>query len=227
MKSAFAAVATALCLSAGALAQTSPPLVNTPVPNPPVCQPLLITWSGGTPPYFLVRTLFLPSLLVDLISISILPGGQPSAPALLDFGQVDGTSLTWRVNFTVGTSLGLVLRDNTGLVSQSAPFSVAAGSDLSCLSGSGSSSTGSSSTGSGPGSSSSSGSSSTAAVTSPTSPASTPVTPTSRSSSASSHSSGTGTSSSATNAPSSAASIESVQMGLVGALGAALVALLA
>ncbi|KAH9481374.1 hypothetical protein JR316_0005899 [Psilocybe cubensis] len=224
MKSAFAAVATALCLSAGALAQTSPPLVNTPVPNPPVCQPLLITWSGGTPPYFL-RSVGFPSLVVPLLNI--LPGGQPSAPALLDFGQVDGTSLTWRVNFTVGTSLGLVLRDNTGLVSQSAPFSVAAGSDLSCLSGSGSSSTGSSSTGSGPGSSSSSGSSSTAAVTSPTSPASTPVTPTSRSSSASSHSSGTGTSSSATNAPSSAASIESVQMGLVGALGAALVALLA
>ncbi|KAF9003949.1 hypothetical protein BDQ17DRAFT_1424918 [Cyathus striatus] len=93
--------------------------VNTPVPNPPVCQPVMITWTGGTPPYF------------------------------LDFGTItDGTSFRWVVNEPVGTSLGLDLRDNTGTVVQSGTFSVASGPDTSCIgassSGSGSSSAGAS-----------------------------------------------------------------------------------
>jgi hypothetical protein len=80
---------------------------------------------------------------------SILPGGQPNAAPLLDLGEQTGTSTTWIVNIgagtppfpfpffsskshidrkTTGTSLGLTLRDTNGLVAQSAPFTVLAGS---------------------------------------------------------------------------------------------------
>jgi hypothetical protein len=52
------------------------------------CQPVALNWRGGTPPYFL----------------SIIPGGQVSAAALIDFGQLSGTSLTWTANITAGTS---------------------------------------------------------------------------------------------------------------------------
>ena len=57
---------------------------------------------------------------------SLLPGGQPSATPLVDFGRQNGTSLTWTVNQPAGTSLGLTLRDSTGKVAQSAPFTVTA-----------------------------------------------------------------------------------------------------
>lgn len=33
---------------------------------------------------------------------SILPGGQPSAPALVDLGQQNGVSFTWTVNQAAG-----------------------------------------------------------------------------------------------------------------------------
>jgi hypothetical protein len=47
-----------------------------------------LNWRGGTAPYFL----------------SIIPGGQVSAAALIDFGTISGTSLTWTANITAGTS---------------------------------------------------------------------------------------------------------------------------
>ncbi|KIM39814.1 hypothetical protein M413DRAFT_446740 [Hebeloma cylindrosporum] len=85
--------------------------------NVVVCQPSLITWVGGTAPYFL----------------SILPAGQPSANALVDFGQVSGTSVTWLANLGVGTSAFLNLRDSTGALAQSGTFTVLAGSNSSCV----------------------------------------------------------------------------------------------
>lgn len=79
----------------------------------------------------LLRGMFRPSskFRVRLNKIpSILPGGQPSASPLEDLGQQTGTSVTWLVNIAAGTSLGLTLRDSTGAVAQSAPFSVLASS---------------------------------------------------------------------------------------------------
>lgn len=57
---------------------------------------------------------------------SLLPSAQPSAPPLKDFGRQNGTSLTWTVDQPAGTSLRLMLRDSTGSVAQSAPFTVTA-----------------------------------------------------------------------------------------------------
>ncbi|KJA26306.1 hypothetical protein HYPSUDRAFT_199053 [Hypholoma sublateritium FD-334 SS-4] len=118
MKSAFAPVAAALLLASNAMAQLT---VNTPL-SAVVCQPLLITWSGGTPPYFL-----------------------PSAAALLSFPSQTTTSITWTVNITANTQLGLDLKDSTGTLAQSGVFTTQAGSDTSCLTGT-SSTTGTGST---------------------------------------------------------------------------------
>lgn len=90
--------------------------INTPS-NPVICQPLLLTWNGGVSPYFL----------------SILPGNQPSAPPIHDFGQINSNSLTWIVNIKAGIILGLTLRDSTGSIAQSSPFTVQDGPDNSCL----------------------------------------------------------------------------------------------
>ncbi|KAI0078794.1 hypothetical protein K474DRAFT_1659972 [Panus rudis PR-1116 ss-1] len=95
-------------MAASAAAQG--PMINTPE-GVIVCQPLLLTWSGGTPPYFL----------------SILPGGQPSAAPLEQFTDLQTTSFTWKVDQPAGTSLGLTIRDSTGASGQSAPFDVHSG----------------------------------------------------------------------------------------------------
>ncbi|KAG2147561.1 hypothetical protein DEU56DRAFT_784643 [Suillus clintonianus] len=89
---------------AGALAQFT---INTPA-NVVECQPTLLAWSGGTAPYFL----------------SILPGATPNGVALENLGQQNSTSVTWVCNIASGTSIGLTLRDSTGLTAQSAPFTV-------------------------------------------------------------------------------------------------------
>ncbi|KAG1747242.1 uncharacterized protein EDB91DRAFT_1117147 [Suillus paluster] len=89
---------------AGALAQFT---INTPS-NVVECEPTLISWSGGTAPYFL----------------SILPGATPNGAALENLGQQNSTSVTWTCNIATGTSLGLTLRDSAGLVAQTAPFTV-------------------------------------------------------------------------------------------------------
>ncbi|KAI6025720.1 hypothetical protein F5J12DRAFT_809975 [Pisolithus orientalis] len=112
MKSTFAAVA---LFVAAALAQSTL-TINTPA-NVVECEPTLITWSGGTPPYFL----------------SILPGATPNGAALENLGQQNSTSVTWVANIAAGTSIGLTLRDNTGQVAQSAPFTINSGSSTSCL----------------------------------------------------------------------------------------------
>ena len=36
---------------------------------------------------------------------SMLPGGQPGAAPLIDFGQQSGTQLTWIANFTAGNMM--------------------------------------------------------------------------------------------------------------------------
>ncbi|KDR76238.1 hypothetical protein GALMADRAFT_156343 [Galerina marginata CBS 339.88] len=151
MKSVFASVAAALLLASSSVAQL---MVNTPL-SVVVCQPTLLSWTAGTPPYFLryvQMRMTCDNTLISPVAFS---------PTTL--------SLTWIANFSVGTTLGLNLRDTTGTLVQSAPFTIQSGSDLSCLNASGSSSSSSGSAGSAP--------PTTAPATTPTTPATTPVTP--------------------------------------------------
>ncbi|EJD06593.1 uncharacterized protein FOMMEDRAFT_165350 [Fomitiporia mediterranea MF3/22] len=90
--------------------------IDTPS-NVVQCLPQLLTWGGGTGPWF----------------VSVLPGGQPGAAALIDFGQQSGTQLTWVVNIAAGTSIGLTVRDQTGATAESAPFNIGSSSDSSCV----------------------------------------------------------------------------------------------
>ncbi|CAE6429646.1 unnamed protein product [Rhizoctonia solani] len=103
-----------LALVAAAVAQSL--VINTPA-SVVQCQPAQITWTATNTPVF----------------VSIIPGGQPGAAALQDFGQQAGSSLTWTVNIAAGTSITFQLRDSTGAVAYSSPISVQASSDSSCL----------------------------------------------------------------------------------------------
>ncbi|KAI0330228.1 hypothetical protein GY45DRAFT_1251267 [Cubamyces sp. BRFM 1775] len=60
--------------------------------------PVQFTWEGGSPPYYL----------------SLVPGGQPAAPALKQFPVQNGNSMTWVVDLPAGTSFSSSLRDSTG-----------------------------------------------------------------------------------------------------------------
>jgi len=82
--------------------------VNTPsqVIN---CQPVIINWTGGTPPYFL----------------TILPGNQPTGSAIVNLGEFTGNTATWFVNILQQyKTIILNLRDSTGAISQSAPINI-------------------------------------------------------------------------------------------------------
>jgi hypothetical protein len=186
---------------AGALAQFT---INTPA-NVVECQPTLLAWSGGTAPYFL----------------SILPGATPNGVALENLGQQNGTSVTWTCNIPSGTSIGLTLRDSSGLLAQSAPFTVNPGSTTTC--------TNTTSVSSGPTSVSSaavpsgttvtSGTHATSGVTTGT--ATTPGTSTFQTTSTT-----TGTTAASPAGSSSAASANIIRVGAAGIAGAAVAALL-
>jgi len=167
--------------------------INTPAVATE-CEPLLITWSGGTGPYFL----------------TVHPGASPSAAALITFGTVNGTSFTWSaVNEQANTSLDLAVSDSTGATSQSAPFTVQAGTSTSCLNttatGTGASAVSTPNTG-------------TTTTSSGSSPAPSGTTPTTTKPSSSSTSSTTSTS--------NAATPNDVSYGVAGVLGAFIAALL-
>ncbi|KIM62692.1 hypothetical protein SCLCIDRAFT_9019 [Scleroderma citrinum Foug A] len=184
MKTVLASV---VLFVAGALAQFT---INTPG-NVVQCEPTLISWSGGTGPYFL----------------SILPGASPTGSALENLGQQNSTSVTWTCNFPSGSSLGLTLRDSTGAVAQSAPFTVNPGTSSSCLN----------STSIVPGPTSTPSSGSTTGASSPTT--------TSPSNSASKASSSTSSGAASTATHSSAAMVNAASFGVAGAIGAAVAAL--
>ncbi|MEU1408398.1 hypothetical protein ABZ471_39925 [Streptomyces sp. NPDC005728] len=90
--------------------------INTPS-NAVVCQPQLLTWSGGQAPY----------------ELTVQPGADPNGQPLRDLGQQDGTQYNWTVDIAAGTQVGLTLRDSTGTVAQSAPFTINPGPDNSCV----------------------------------------------------------------------------------------------
>jgi hypothetical protein len=117
-------------LALGAAAQDL--TINTPtvggVAGAAECQPLLLGWSGGTPPY--------------IVTVDTQPAG---ATHVVEFDNQSSTSVTWpNVNATVGTQLLLTIKDTTGLSKNSAPFPVTAGSGDGCLAAGGGSSPGSS-----------------------------------------------------------------------------------
>ncbi|KAK4689077.1 hypothetical protein P7C73_g1046, partial [Tremellales sp. Uapishka_1] len=82
------------------------------------CQPVLLSWSGGTGPYF----------------VAVIPGGQSSAAALKDFGHQTGTSLTWTVDIASGTSVTVKVTDSTGTINYDQAVTIQAGSSTSCIS---------------------------------------------------------------------------------------------
>jgi len=92
--------------------------VNTPT-NVVQCQPILITWADGVPPYF----------------PSIIPGGQPSAPALKTFDTTSATSLTWNVD--IGGSITIALKDSTGATAFTDIVNIQSSPSGSCASSSG------------------------------------------------------------------------------------------
>ncbi|ADV20257.1 hypothetical protein I315_01587 [Cryptococcus gattii Ru294] len=110
----FARALILLAAVAGALADLT---VSSPA-SLIQCQPVLLSWSGGTAPYYL----------------AIIPGGQASAAALKDFGEQSGTSLTWTVDTASGTSVSVKVTDSTGAINYSSPVTIQAGSSDSCVS---------------------------------------------------------------------------------------------
>ncbi|KAH9068403.1 hypothetical protein EDB83DRAFT_2518752 [Lactarius deliciosus] len=215
MKFALVSIASATLFIAGVSAQSL--TINTPL-NVVVCQPLLISWAGGTGPFFLRWVIF------------VHPGATPDGPALQDFGTQQGNSFTWTaVNFPSGTSLDLTLRDSAGITSQSAPFTVQTGTDTACLNASSSSSSSSGGSTSSTPVSTATATGSTPSVTTPTSSATTPTTsattkPSSSPASSSSKASGTSTPSSSS---SNAAMPTSVSYGAAGVIGVVVAAVLA
>ncbi|ESK85806.1 secreted protein [Moniliophthora roreri MCA 2997] len=93
--------------------------INTPA-NLVECQPTLLTWTGGQAPYFLSY------VLVNVAQ-------RDHGPAIEQFPEQIGTSLTWVVDFPAGTSVGLLLRDSKGATSQSAAVTIQPGSSTDCL----------------------------------------------------------------------------------------------
>ncbi|KAJ1307830.1 hypothetical protein OPQ81_001912 [Rhizoctonia solani] len=97
------------------LAQSDPSIV-TPA-SLVQCQPALISWTASNSPVFL----------------SLIPGGQPGAAPLKDFGKQSGTSMTWVVDIPAGTSITCQLRDALGVVAYSAPVTIQSGYESSCV----------------------------------------------------------------------------------------------
>ncbi|KAJ3481868.1 hypothetical protein NLJ89_g12177 [Agrocybe chaxingu] len=90
----FAATAALVALVPSVLALT----INTPI-GVVQCQPTLLTFEGGSPPYYL----------------TIIPGGQASAAPLKSFPPQSGSSVTWVSDIAQGTSVTFALKDSTGL----------------------------------------------------------------------------------------------------------------
>ncbi|KAJ3565329.1 hypothetical protein NP233_g7703 [Leucocoprinus birnbaumii] len=65
--------------------------------------------------------------------ISVLPGVKPTGTPLENLGTFTGDSFTWNVDIAAGTSIGLTLKDSTGAIAQSAPFTIQSSTDTSCL----------------------------------------------------------------------------------------------
>ncbi|KAK9893646.1 hypothetical protein P389DRAFT_147671 [Cystobasidium minutum MCA 4210] len=82
------------------------------------CQPALISYSGGTPPYY----------------ISVLPAGEVAAtPIMLLPDQDVAGTYTWEVNLPEGINFTLSIRDGTGALNYNAPTVVQPGTSNDCV----------------------------------------------------------------------------------------------
>jgi len=203
MKSILATVIALSLAASSALAQTL--IINTP--NSPVeCEPLLLTWSGGSPPY--------------LVTINAPTDTTLLLPA---FNATTATSVTWEVEAGVGTQLQFSVRDSTGNTDISGLVTVVAGPSSSCLGGTttvtsfsfgATAASGATPTGQSP----------SASVTTPQSSNTATNSPNSSAPKASSGT--TATSASSTSTASSGASRAAGQIAAAGIIGVAMVALL-
>ncbi|KAF8625560.1 hypothetical protein AX15_005324 [Amanita polypyramis BW_CC] len=88
--------------------------------NPPPAEPTLVTWTGGTAPYF----------------VSVLPGGETTAAPLKSLGSSNAMSVTWVANVTPNQYITFALKDSTGETAFTDQVLVQANNDVSCMSGS-------------------------------------------------------------------------------------------
>ncbi|KAF8638325.1 hypothetical protein AX17_002345 [Amanita inopinata Kibby_2008] len=198
--------------------------------SPSLSQPPVLsrkTHSPSTPraTQSYVNHSFCPGQEAPLPTSCVLPGSDPSGQALVDLGQQQGTSFTWKVNVAAGTQIGLTIRDSNGSVAQTAPFSINSGSDSSCVGKPVSESTGPTGSGSAPSTGAPSGSTpagSTAPTTRPATSGTAPTTTTGASSA--SRSSGSASASATTR---NAAVGTVAKVGTAGFVGVAVAALLA
>ncbi|KAK7062312.1 hypothetical protein R3P38DRAFT_2834649 [Favolaschia claudopus] len=146
MRSAFAAPLLVLASFLGVVVAQDPLTIFTPPTPPVICQPTLLTWRGGSPPYI----------------VSVFNSDEAST--IVSFPDLTNTSITWHVTTAAGTNVLLTIKDTTGLTQNSSPLVVGAGS-TSCLT-SASRPAGSSTSGSKPAGSSTSSGTKTTTVTS-------------------------------------------------------------
>ncbi|KAJ7094397.1 hypothetical protein C8R44DRAFT_890426 [Mycena epipterygia] len=141
MRSTFATLLVLASFLGGAVAQNL--VINTPTPAPVSCEPTLLTWGGGSPPYIIM--LFILSNPVSKYPYSVVDSDDPTQ-TLVNFGSLSNTSLTWTVTEPVGQHCLLTIKDNTGFGETSAPFTILGGGPTNCLGVSSSSSVSGSST---------------------------------------------------------------------------------
>ncbi|TEB34667.1 hypothetical protein FA13DRAFT_1729326 [Coprinellus micaceus] len=107
---------------AGALISLIPAIsglvINTPT-GVVTCQPILLTYGQGTPPYYL----------------SILPGGQVAGTPLHVWDPTNAESMTWIVDIPAGTAISLAVKDSTGAQAYSDTINVQGSADTTCLGG--------------------------------------------------------------------------------------------
>lgn len=80
------------------------------------CQNTTITWEGTTGPY----------------SLYVVPSDDPCGDALVDFGDIDGTTASWNVNITAGTNVTLTIIDDDDNEAWSNAMTIGSG-DSSCM----------------------------------------------------------------------------------------------
>ncbi|CUA77202.1 hypothetical protein RSOLAG22IIIB_12596 [Rhizoctonia solani] len=99
-------------------AQANDPSINSP-PSVVQCQPVQLSWTATKEPVY----------------IAIIPGGQPGAAPLKDFGQQPpGTkTMTWKCDKKAGTSITFQIKDAAGAVAYSGNINVQGSSDSSCV----------------------------------------------------------------------------------------------
>ncbi|KAL8278684.1 hypothetical protein RQP46_008976 [Phenoliferia psychrophenolica] len=106
------AAATLALLASSALATLT---INTPS-SLVACEPTLISWSGGTAPYY----------------VTVLPGGVISTTLESLVTDLNITSYTWTVNIA-GVAVTLALKDSTGALAYTAAVTIQAGTSTSCV----------------------------------------------------------------------------------------------